>query len=309
MKMKMATQTTGTTDLSNVLVELGVDVRRTNGREISGCCPVHEKRTGRADGSPSWSMNAESGLWICHSCGARGTLAGLVSELTGNPDSVSAVNQLLIETGINRLTAPERVEFQPDVDWVSYSRFSLVPHRELVQRHLDADVALAHGIKWNMLKKAWVIPIVSPFGELMGWQEKGYNYFNNNPTGVKKSHTLFGIERFQSRTAVLVESPLDVVRFASSFGGIQALATVGAHVSKEQMQLVTDVAERVIIAMDNDKAGIESAKFLLKNLPRFRDGIFFLNYDKTDAKDIGDMTDEQVNHAVTTASVVPWWLQ
>jgi DNA primase len=254
-------------------------------------------------------MNAESGLWICHSCGARGTLAGLVSELTGNPDSVSAVNQLLIETGINRLTAPERVEFQPDVDWVSYSRFSLVPHRELVQRHLDADVALAHGIKWNVLKKAWVIPIVSPFGELMGWQEKGYNYFNNNPTGVKKSHTLFGIERFQSRTAVLVESPLDVVRFASSFGGIQALATFGAHVSKEQMQLVTDVAERVIIAMDNDKAGIESAKFLLKNLPRFRDGIFFLNYDKTDAKDIGDMTDEQVNHAVTTASVVPWWMQ
>jgi hypothetical protein len=164
MKMKMATQTTGTTDLSNVLLELGVDVRRTSGREISGCCPVHEKRTGRADGSPSWSMNSESGLWICHSCGARGTLAGLVSELTGNPDSVSAVNQLLIETGINRLTAPERVEFQPEIDWVSYSRFSLVPHQELVKRHLDADVALAHGIKWNMLKQAWVIPIVSPFG-------------------------------------------------------------------------------------------------------------------------------------------------
>ena len=306
--MTAVTMTTGTTDLAGVLMELGVDVRRSNGREISGCCPVHEKRTGRADGSPSWSMNAETGLWICHSCGAKGTLASLVSELTGNPDSVAAVNQLLIETGINRLTAPDRVEYKPDVDWVSYSRYEHPPLNELVKRNLDPDVALAHGIKWNVIKKAWVIPIVSPLGELMGWQEKGYNYFNNEPTGVKKSATLFGIERFQSRTAVLVESPLDVVRFASSFGGMQALAAFGAHVSKEQMTLLATVADRVIIALDHDKAGTESAKTLLKSLPRFRDGIYWLDYSKTDAKDIGDMTDAEVDYAVVNASVLPWWM-
>jgi DNA primase len=306
--MTAVTMTTGTTDLAGVLMELGVDVRRSNGREVSGCCPVHEKRTGRADGSPSWSMNAETGLWICHSCGAKGTLASLVSELTGNPDSVAAVNQLLIETGINRLTAPERVEYKPEVDWVSYSRYEHPPLSEIVKRNLDPDVALAHGVKWNVIKKAWVIPIVSPLGELMGWQEKGYNYFNNEPTGVKKSATLFGIERFQSRTAVLVESPLDVVRFASSFGGMQALASFGAHVSKEQMTLLSTVADRVIIALDHDKAGTESAKTLFKTLPRFRDGIYWIDYSQTDAKDIGDMTDTEVNYAVTHASVLPWWM-
>jgi hypothetical protein len=253
-------------------------------------------------------MNAETGLWICHSCGAKGTLASLVSELTGNPDSVAAVNQLLIETGINRLTAPERVDYKPEVDWVSYSRYEHPPLSEIVKRNLDPDVALAHGVKWNVIKKAWVIPIVSPLGELMGWQEKGYNYFNNEPTGVKKSATLFGIERFQSRTAVLVESPLDVVRFASSFGGMQALASFGAHVSKEQMTLLSTVADRVIIALDHDKAGTESAKTLFKTLPRFRDGIYWIDYSQTDAKDIGDMTDTEVNYAVTHASVLPWWM-
>lgn len=307
--MKTATMTTGTTDIASVLQELGVDIRRTSGREISGCCPVHEKRTGREDRSPSWSMNAESGLWICHSCGARGTLAGLVSELTGNPDSVSAVNQLLIETGINRLTTPKTIESEPTVDWVTYTRFEQAPIKELVIRNLDPDVALAHGIKWHVLKQAWVIPIVSPLGELMGWQEKGYNWFNNFPAGVKKSKTLFGIERFQSRTAVIVESPLDVVRFASSFGGMQALATFGAFVSKEQMNLITDVAEKVIIAMDNDKAGIESAKTLLSGFPRLRGGLYFLHYKHTKAKDIGDMTDDEVHTAVVNASVLPWWMQ
>jgi 5S rRNA maturation endonuclease (ribonuclease M5) len=302
------TMTTGTTDLVDILHELGVDVRRTNGQEISGCCPVHEKRTGRADNSPSWSMNATSGLWICHSCGARGTLAGLVSELTGDTDSINAVNQLLLETGLNRLTMPERVEYKPEVDWLTYSRFEQPPTRVLVSRNIDPDVALAHGIKWNVLKKAWIIPIVSPFGELLGWQEKGKDWFKNEPAGVKKSVTLFGIERFQARTAVLVESPLDVVRFASAFNGMQALATFGAHVSKEQMNILASSAERVIVAMDNDKAGIESGKYLFKNLPRFRGGIFWLNYSKTEAKDIGDMTDDEVQHAVTEASVIPWWL-
>lgn len=302
------TMTTGITDFVDILQELGVDVRRSNGQEISGCCPVHERRTGRADRSPSWSMNATTGLWICHSCGARGTLAGLISELTGDTDSINAVNQLLLETGINRLTMPERVEYKPDVDWVSYSRFDKPPVSVLHARNLDPDVALAHGIKWNVLKRAWIIPIVSPLGELLGWQEKGKDWFKNEPAGVKKSVTLFGIERFQSRTAVLVESPLDVVRFASSFSGMQALATFGAHVSKEQINILSTSAERVIVAMDNDKAGIESGKYLFKNLPRFRKGIFWLNYSKTKAKDIGEMTDEEIQYAVTEASVIPWWL-
>ena len=302
------TMTTGITDFVDILQELGVDVRRSNGQEISGCCPVHERRTGRADNSPSWSMNATTGLWICHSCGARGTLAGLISELTGDTDSINAVNQLLLETGINRLTMPERVEYKPDVDWVSYSRFEQPPIGVLNARNLDPDVALAHGVKWNVLKRAWIIPIVSPLGELLGWQEKGKDWFKNEPAGVKKSVTLFGIERFQSRTAVLVESPLDVVRFASSFSGMQALATFGAHVSKEQINILSTTAERVIVAMDNDKAGIESGKYLFKNLPRFRKGIYWLNYSKTKAKDIGEMTDEEIRYAVTEASVIPWWL-
>jgi DNA primase len=99
-----------------------------------------------------------------------------------------------------------------------------------------------------------------------------------------------------------------VVRFASTFEGIQALATFGAHVSKEQMTLVSSVAERIIVAMDHDKAGTESAKTLLKSLPRFRNGIYFLHYAHTDAKDIGDMTDDEIDVAVTKSSVVPWWL-
>lgn len=306
--MKMSTVTTGTTDIAHVLQELGVDVRRVGDREISGCCPVHERTTGKADRSPSWSMNAISGLWICHSCGARGTLSSLVSELSGNPDSVMAVNQLLMESGLNRLKSGDAVPYVPDVDWITYNRFGHPPVRECVKRNIDPDVAKAHGIRWNYERSAWIIPIVSPLGELMGWQEKGSSWFNNTPKGVKKGDTLFGVERFIAKTALLVESPLDVVRFASAFTNVQALATFGAYVTTKQLNVLSTIASRIIVAMDNDKTGIESAKNLFKSLPRFKNGVLWFAYGKSEAKDIGDMTDDEVEVGLRDASVVPWWL-
>lgn len=306
--MKTLTVTTGTTDIAHVLKELGVDVRRVGDKEISGCCPVHERTTGKADRSPSWSMNAATGLWICHSCGARGTLSSLVSELSGNPDSVEAVNYLLIESGLSRLKGGETVPYVPEVDWLTYNKFSHPPVSECVRRNIDPAVAKSYGIRWDTSKGSWVIPIVSPIGELIGWQEKGSSWFNNVPKGVRKGETLFGIEKFVAKTAILVESPLDVVRFASAFTNIQALATFGAYVTRHQIKLLASVAQKVIVAMDNDKAGIESAKELFKSLPRFKNGVQWFHYKHTEAKDIGDMTDDEVETGLRNTSVVPWWL-
>jgi hypothetical protein len=40
-----------------------------------------------------------------------------------------------------------------------------------------------------------------------------------------------------------------------------------------------------------------------------RGGLFWLDYtDAGDAKDIGEMTDEQLYSSVTNASVIPWWI-
>lgn len=298
---------TGTTDIATLLTNLGVEVKRAGEREISAKCPVHLRTTGREDNSPSWSMNAETGLWICYSCNARGTLPQLVGELTGEADSIKAVQTLLLQSGIERLTLPDRVETEPPVDWVSYYQFSDVPSRILNKRMISPEMAKHYGIRYDRGSSAIVVPIVSRFGELMGWQEKGTSWVRNRPTGVNKSRTLFGIERFTSKTAVLVESPLDVARFASSIEGPQALATFGAYVSKEQARLIADVADKLIIAFDNDKAGKEGAINLLKYLPRLKRGIHWLPY-KTKVKDIGEMNDDQLAEELCHTSVLPWWV-
>ncbi len=296
------------TDLASVLKSIGVDVRRADGREISGRCPVHRRVTGREDGSPSWSMNAQTGLWICFSCGARGTLSMLVSELTGEPDAIMAVHHFLIDRNLERLTTGVEVtEKKPEIDWVSFSKFVLPPESALSKRGLDPDQVLMHGVRWDNMNKAWVIPIVNHFGDLQGWQTKAPGWVRNFPVGVKKSDSLFGIERFMGGTAVLVESPLDVVRFASVFEKPQALATFGAAVSDKQLALLSTVADRVVIAMDNDEAGIRSSKSLFNRLPHFRRGTLWWNYSGTSAKDIGDMTASEMAHGLASASrVLPW---
>lgn len=306
--MMAMTQTTGTTDIADVLRRLGVDVIRAGEKEISARCPVHFSRTGKEDKSPSWSMNGNTGLWICYSCGARGTLSQLVSELTGEADSIIAVHKFLITNSLNRISSQNIEEKNVPIDWFTFSKFSVPSDARLQERNLDREAVRRYGIRWDTSTQAWIVPIVAPTGELLGWQSKSKSRVLNYPTGVSKSKTLFGIDSIDSGTCVLVESPLDVVRLNTVMGGVCGLASFGAHISKSQIALLSTYVNKLIVALDNDEAGINSAKKLKAALPSFRHPVTWLRYRHTSAKDLGEMTDSEIYEAVTKASVLPWWV-
>lgn len=295
-----------------VLERLGVAITTVGDTEVGGRCPVHHLVVGKEDRSPSWSMNLHSGLWICYSCGAKGNLSQLVLQLTGDSDEAMLVNEYIISSGLERLKAGTSapVENLPSVDLSAFRKFVSVPEQLLEYRRIDPEVAQRFGIRWDPQPRHWIVPIISPSGDLWGWQAKGKNYFRNVPTGVPKSRTLFGIERFKAQVAVLVESPLDVVRLASLRPGqlTHGLGTFGAHVSTYQLNLVSRWADTLVIALDNDEAGIRAAERVARECPRPRGGINFLRYEHTNAKDIGDMTNDELVEALAGASALPWWL-
>ena len=297
--------TTGN-DLAGALTRLGVNVTTVGDSEIGGHCPVH------ADNSPSWSMNINTGLWICYACGATGNLSQLALRLSVSSDEAMLLNQFIIESGLESLKANGVGEevFIPKADVDTSRGFQPVPEQLLKSRGMDASVAHRYGLRWDPQPRHWIVPIVSPSGELWGWQAKGRGYFRNVPVGVNKSRTLFGLDRFRARTAVLVESPLDVVRVASArLGiGVGGLASFGAHVSHTQMSLLSGRADIIVIALDNDEAGITAAKRVYAACPRPRGGISYLRYSHTNAKDIGEMTSDEIEEAVTKASAIPWWV-
>lgn len=301
------TSTPLSTDVALILETAGVEISKIGDREITGKCPVHIHTTGRADNSPSWSINSSSGLWICFSCGARGTLSSLLYQLIG--DSSISAQQFLINAGMQRLTdGPKPLELTPLVNPDAFLKFDRVSDKRCLSKNLNPELVYRHGVRWNTSNKTWALPIISATGQLKGWQEKKPGWVRNFPVGVEKGKTLFGIERFRGRTAVLVESPLDIVRFADVFSKPSALASFGAQVSRAQMDLLLHVADSVVIAMDNDQAGIESSKKLYKFMGTPRKGIKWWNYSNTEAKDIGDMTDEEIEEGLLTATVVPPWI-
>jgi len=301
------TSTPHSINIARLLESVGVEIKRVGEREITGKCPVHIRTVGRHDNSPSWSMNANTGLWICFSCGARGSLSSLLYELTGGVNSID-MQKMLVESSFEALKAPKITQEETYVDRDAFFGFVRVPETLCESRNLDPELTHKHGVRWNKDHRAWAIPIMSPTGRLEGWQEKKHGSVLNYPNGVKKSKTLFGIERFRSTTAVLVESPLDVVRFASLGLDAQALGTFGAYVSDEQLRLTLYVADRIVVAMDNDDAGIASSKKIYKTIGTPRAGLLWWNYSGSNCKDIGDMEDEEIKVGLDTATVLPPWI-
>jgi DNA primase len=155
-----------------------------------------------------------------------------------------------------------------------------------------------------------------PDRQLLGYQLRAKGWERNHPENVKKSLTLFGIDKFiTERRAILVESPLDAVRLASvgydgttynghDTSGWVALASFGAAVSPEQMDLVVEHFDDVLVAMDNDKAGWAAVNRIWSHYRR-RLNLSFFNYSGTDAKDVGDMLDDEIHEGVETARPLP----
>jgi Toprim-like len=296
-------------DLMSALQELGVDVHSLVGDEIKGRCPVHYRTKGRESTRLSWYMNSDTGLWQCFTCGARGNLPHLISTLTNDPGALWEVQSTLIANGLRRLTT-EEAEYEPDVrediNWIAYGKHKNLPAAILEMRSLHPDIAKRFGIRWDTTDKAVLTPIVSPLGELKGWQAKTREWVKNYPTGVHKSTTLFGIERAFAPVGILVESPLDVARFHSAYDGsdYSCVASFGANVSDQQIRLLARF-DRLVIALDNDQAGKTETKRLLRRLPSFRNGVRYWNYDGTTVKDLGEMTDQQIVNALATPKLLP----
>jgi hypothetical protein len=301
--------------VEGVLLTLGIETNQ-RGDELVGLCPMHLERTGKEDSNPSWSMNSETGVHHCFSCGYKGTLLTLVAELKefitswGNIDFDSAKDWLRNNIEVNFEYLAKQLEEArnsyipiPVPVAMSEARLSvfdsLPPEWALSARNLTEEGCSSYGVRWNASTDSWITPIRNPKSfSLMGWQEKSQTQrlFRNRPTGVAKSKTLFGLERFKGGTMIVVESPLDAVRLGSL--GIQGgVSTFGASVSNEQIQLMK-MADKLIIAMDNDAAGKKASLDLLTRTRKEGMECWFLSYQETEFKDIGDMPKDLVHYCI-----------
>jgi len=305
-------------DVESALLRLGIEVEQRRD-ELLGLCPMHLERTGKQDSNPSWSINAETGVHHCFSCGYKGTLLTLVAEVK---DFNTQWDRLDFDAAKEWLRSNIEINFELLAKQLNEAKESYVPVQRLLEmsearlaifdsvppqcaldaRKLTALACETYGVKWDPRQNAWITPIRHPeTNKLLGWQEKGQlnRYFRNRPMGVEKSRTLFGLDVWQGGTMIVVESPLDVIRL-SSLGISGGVSTFGASVSSFQKAEMRK-AEKLLIAFDNakiDSAGLKASQEMLEYCRKYGLECKFFNYGESTYKDIGDMPEHEIRTGI-----------
>jgi hypothetical protein len=197
---------------------------------------------------------------------------------------------------------PQYVQAEPEQIPMSEARlvvYTDAPDIELKKRFLKRDAVDLHGVMWDVKNEAWILPIRDPDdGSLWGWQEKGARgrFFKNQPAGVKKSKTVFGVEILTStHDLIVVESPLDAVRLTGL--GHTAISTFGAIISEDQAKIMRR-ASKIIAAFDNDKAGQTANEQMHGFSRKYGLELSYFNYTGIEVKDVGDMTEEEIERGI-----------
>lgn len=311
-------------DVENAIARLGIDYE-VKGSEATALCPMHKKRTGKEDHSPSWWINLSTGQHICFSCQYKGSLLLLVCDLEGMylkswggdeaPDYASAKAWLAKAEDISPekmaeilRNIPTRIEAAPKPLEMSEARLAVFvdpPQEHLDSRKISLDAAQAYEILWDKTREAWVLPFRDPAtNKLLGWQEKGTRdrTFMNRPPGLPRSRTVFGLNCIREDVAYVVESPLDAARFhTAGFPG--AVAVCGSSVHEDQIKLLRQSGV-VIAAFDNpkiDKAGKKASDEIRKWALKYGLNLLYFNYGDTGKKDAGDLTNEEIAWGVENA--------
>lgn len=278
-------------------------------------CPFHSNRH-----TPSFSVSREKGAYICFnpSCGEAGTLIELVKKTLSKNEYeairyISAKEAEAIDNFDEMLTS--MFEEKPDFDEFSQDTLDKLYNNlgasEKARSYLNSrgineqsmhDFKLGYSDNMNMI----ITPVHSPDGipiGLVGRSIEGKAF--KNSTNLPKSKTLFNIHRAKriGSHVIIVESNFDAIRIHQA-GFPNVVATLGGFLSKEQHHLLNRYFNKITIMTDSDIAGRELGMSIANKL-RNKDTLWAsYSYGKIyphDAKDAGDMTDEEIKTCINNA--------
>jgi DNA primase len=151
-----------------------------------------------------------------------------------------------------------------------------------------------------------IVPVHSPDGipvGLVGRSVEGKSF--KNSTNLPRQRTMFNIHRARKMggTIIIVESSFDAIRL-HQVGYPNAVATLGGSLSNENIDNLNKYSNKIIIATDTDEAGRKLGNQLASRLSRKE--IYWASYDSDNiyphgAKDIGDMTEEEIKQCIKNA--------
>lgn len=301
--------------IKSVLKSIGVEIVSETGNDFLCLCPFHGNRN-----TPSFSVSRERGAFICFnpSCGESGSIIDIVKRLTSRNEfeairfvkikEVEADIDLEDELSLVLDESPDFEEFPNEVIAnLSNNMSSMAEGRDyMISRKFNDETIKYFNIGYSDKQNMVTVPVHSPDGICIGLvgRHVSEKRFKNSP-GLPKNKTMFNIHRAKrvSPTVIITEASFDAMRIHQA-GYPNSVATLGGHISKENIDLLNKYFTRIIIMTDNDNAGRSLGNNIANRL-KGKD-ILWAMYDYETvyphgAKDVGDMTDAEIKHCISNA--------
>ncbi len=299
--------------IKSVLKSIGLNIVGETGNDFLCYCPFHSNRH-----TSSFSVSREKGAFICFnpSCGEAGTLQELVKRVMNKneyeamrfisskeAEALENFDALLSEAMEEK---PVFEEFSQETLDRLHAGMSKEAVEYLASRGINKEsidhFSLGYSASMNMV----ITPVHSPDGTpigLVGRSIEGKEF--KNSTNLPKSKTLFNIHRAKKigDHVIVVESNFDAIRVHQA-GFPNVVATLGGFLSKEQHNLLNRHFNKITVMTDADLAGRELGQSIVNKL-KFKD-LLWASYEygkiyPHDAKDAGDMTDEEIKTCIKNA--------
>jgi DNA primase len=301
--------------IKSILKSIGLDIVGETSNDFLCYCPFHSNRH-----TSSFSVSREKGAFICFnpSCGEAGTLLELIKRVMNKNDFeamrfISAKETESLENFDDLLA--EAMEDKPMFE--EFNKDTLVKLSEGRCNSVDAcNYFISRGINnesmdyfelgYSKNMNMVTVPVHSPDGMpigIVGRSIEGKSF--KNSTNLPKSKTMFNVHRAKKigDHVIIVESSFDAIRIHQA-GFPNVVATLGGFLSKEQHHILNRYFNRITIMTDADLAGRELGLSIANKL-RMKDVLWgSYEYGKIyphDAKDAGDMTDEEIKACIKNA--------
>jgi DNA primase len=301
--------------IKSIVKSLGLDIVAEPGNEVMFYCPFHSNRH-----TASCCINKDTGAWLCFnpSCGESGTLIELVRRILHKNDFEAmrfiSAQETEILNNFDEVIAgmfeekPDFEEFpQETIDRLHADLSGNKNAKEYLEsRGINAESMDHFFLGYSNSMGMVVTPVHSPDGRpigIVGRSVEGKTF--KNSTNLPKSKTLFNVHRAKKigNHVIIVESNFDAIRIHQA-GFPNVVATLGGFLSTEQQNILNRYFNKITIMTDADLAGRELGLSIANRL-RNKD-LLWASYEygkiyPHDAKDAGDMTDEEIKACIINA--------
>lgn len=294
--------------IKSVVKEIGLRIISESNNNLVIYCPFHNNTH-----SPSFYISEDNGAWLCFNpaCGETGNIIQLIKRIT-NKNDFEAIRLLTSKEtdGLDNFDESLSQMFEEKPEFIEFDQNKLDDlHIELSlnkeardyfeSRKINQDSIVYFKLGYSEAQKMVIVPVHSPDGIPVGLigrsiVEKKFK----NSTNLPKNKTLFNIHRAKKigDQVIIVESSFDAIKVHQA-GFPNVIATLGGHISTDNLKLLNRYFNKIIIMTDADEAGRQLGISISSKLKNKDISWASYSYGKiypNNAKDAGDMNDEEI---------------